>query len=177
MTGHVSFRAWRAGELDTSVHLGTVAGPAGLSFEEPVGVRSYVDPHTDDPSRRTYEWAAWLSPAVTPGHPFTTLVPSWNARTPERYPDLIVQARSEQDVVAAVHLAGVEGMAIGIRAGGLFGHHLHGVPGGERAEVLCELLAHDVGGRSGVSDGHMDPERSKYAGQELCNQVQFMLDA
>ncbi|MGZ8742657.1 MAG: C39 family peptidase [Nocardioides sp.] len=83
MTGHVSFRAWRAGELDRSVHLGTVAGPAGLSLEEPVGLRTCVDPHADEPSRRTYEWAAWLSPAVTPGHPFTTLVPSWNARTPE----------------------------------------------------------------------------------------------
>jgi hypothetical protein len=83
VTGHVSFRAWRVGELGTGVHLGTVAGPAGLSLEEPVGVRTYVDPHADEPARRTYEWAAWLSPGVTPGHPFTTLVPSWNARTPD----------------------------------------------------------------------------------------------
>ena len=42
----------------------------------------------------------------------------WNARTPERYPDLIVQAVSEDDVITAVRLAGVEEMTIGIRAGG-----------------------------------------------------------
>ena len=30
----------------------------------------------------------------------------WNARTPERFPDLIVVAESEADVVRAVRLAG-----------------------------------------------------------------------
>ncbi len=42
----------------------------------------------------------------------------WNARTPERYPDLIVQASSADDVVAAVRLAAAEGMGIGVRSGG-----------------------------------------------------------
>jgi FAD/FMN-containing dehydrogenase len=42
----------------------------------------------------------------------------WNARTPERFPDLIVQAESEQDVVAAVRTARAEGMKIGVRSGG-----------------------------------------------------------
>ncbi|MGH2725970.1 MAG: FAD-binding oxidoreductase, partial [Actinomycetota bacterium] len=42
----------------------------------------------------------------------------WNARTPERFPDLIVQAESEQDVVGAVRLARAEGMKIGVRSGG-----------------------------------------------------------
>ena len=42
----------------------------------------------------------------------------WNARTPERFPELIVQAASERDVVAAVRLAKAEGMTIGVRAGG-----------------------------------------------------------
>ena len=42
----------------------------------------------------------------------------WNARTPERFPDLIVQARSEDDVVAAVRLARSEGLTIGVRSGG-----------------------------------------------------------
>ncbi|HVO53914.1 MAG TPA: FAD-binding oxidoreductase [Solirubrobacterales bacterium] len=42
----------------------------------------------------------------------------WNARTPERYPDLIVWAESEEDVVAAVRLARSEGLRIGIRSGG-----------------------------------------------------------
>jgi FAD/FMN-containing dehydrogenase len=50
----------------------------------------------------------------------------WNARTPERYPDLIVQAEGEEDVVAAVRLARAEGMRIGVRSGGhsWAGNHL-----------------------------------------------------
>ncbi|MET0558047.1 MAG: FAD-binding oxidoreductase [Solirubrobacterales bacterium] len=42
----------------------------------------------------------------------------WNARTPERFPDLIVQAESEADVVAAVGLARAEGWKVGVRSGG-----------------------------------------------------------
>jgi FAD/FMN-containing dehydrogenase len=42
----------------------------------------------------------------------------WNARTPPRYPDLIVQAEAEADLVAAVRLARAEGMKIGVRSGG-----------------------------------------------------------
>lgn len=42
----------------------------------------------------------------------------WNARTPPRYPDLIVQAEDEGDVVVAVRLALAEGMRVGVRAGG-----------------------------------------------------------
>lgn len=83
MTGHVSFRAWRTGDFDTGTHHGTAPGPDGFELVEPAGTRSYVDPHADGQERRPYAWAAWLSPAVTPGHPFTELVPSWNARTPD----------------------------------------------------------------------------------------------
>ncbi|MEU6252573.1 FAD-binding oxidoreductase [Streptomyces sp. NPDC047043] len=42
----------------------------------------------------------------------------WNERKPDRYPDVIVRAGSEQDVVAAVQLARSEGLSIGIRSGG-----------------------------------------------------------
>jgi FAD/FMN-containing dehydrogenase len=42
----------------------------------------------------------------------------WNARTPDRYPELILQAGSEDDVVRAVRLARDRGMRIGVRAGG-----------------------------------------------------------
>lgn len=80
MTRHVSFRAWRAGELAAGLHLGTRAVAEGLRFGEPVGIRSYDDPHSASGPRR-YAWSAWLSPVVTPGHPFTSLVPSWNALT------------------------------------------------------------------------------------------------
>jgi FAD/FMN-containing dehydrogenase len=42
----------------------------------------------------------------------------WNARTPGRYPDVIVQAASEADVVIAVNAARAQGMTIGVRSGG-----------------------------------------------------------
>jgi len=42
----------------------------------------------------------------------------WNARTPERFPDRIVVAAGEADVVRAVLEAGEEDMTIGVRSGG-----------------------------------------------------------
>ncbi len=42
----------------------------------------------------------------------------WNARTPERYPDVIVVAESEADVVRAVRRAGELELKIGVRSGG-----------------------------------------------------------
>lgn len=50
----------------------------------------------------------------------------WNARTPERFPDLIVQAEGEEDLLSAIRLARAEGMKIGIRSGGhsWAGNHL-----------------------------------------------------
>lgn len=50
----------------------------------------------------------------------------WNARTPLRFPDLIVRAASEEDLVRAVRLARAEGMRVGVRSGGhsWAGNHL-----------------------------------------------------
>jgi FAD/FMN-containing dehydrogenase len=42
----------------------------------------------------------------------------WNARTPSRFPDLIVQAEGDEDVVAAVRLARQRRWKLGIRSGG-----------------------------------------------------------
>ncbi len=42
----------------------------------------------------------------------------WNARTPERYPDVIVQARDVFDVVAAVRQARHDGQRLTVRSGG-----------------------------------------------------------
>lgn len=42
----------------------------------------------------------------------------WNARKPDRHPDVIVVARDEDDVVAAVRHAAEHGLQIGIRSGG-----------------------------------------------------------
>ncbi len=42
----------------------------------------------------------------------------WNALKPERYPELIVQAASEQDVIEAVNYARENGMKVAVRGGG-----------------------------------------------------------
>jgi FAD/FMN-containing dehydrogenase len=42
----------------------------------------------------------------------------WNERKPDRYPDVIVVARTEDDVVAAVRYAAEHDLRVGIRSGG-----------------------------------------------------------
>jgi FAD/FMN-containing dehydrogenase len=51
----------------------------------------------------------------------------WNARKPDRYPDLIVIAATEQDAAAAVRYARGAGMRVALRSGGhsWCGGHLH----------------------------------------------------
>ena len=44
--------------------------------------------------------------------------PGWNEIKPERYPDLIVQVASEDDVIEAVNFARAQRMKISIRGGG-----------------------------------------------------------
>lgn len=44
--------------------------------------------------------------------------PGWNAVKPERYPDLIVQVASEDDVIAAVNFARTQQMKLAVRGGG-----------------------------------------------------------
>jgi FAD/FMN-containing dehydrogenase len=50
----------------------------------------------------------------------------WNARTPPRYPDLVVRAESEEDLVRALRLARAEEMKVAVRSGGhsWAGNHL-----------------------------------------------------
>ncbi|CAN5208291.1 peptidase C39 family protein [soil metagenome] len=82
MTRDISFRPWRAGDLSGGTHLGTGAGDRGLAMTAAVGTRRHAATHDDRPPR-SYEWSAWVSPVVQPGHQFSSLVPSWNARTPQ----------------------------------------------------------------------------------------------
>lgn len=97
MTRHVTFRAWRADELRSGTHVGTTADASGLRYDEDAGCRRYADPFgAGGPTG--YRWASWLTPTVTPGHPFTTLVPSWNARTPDGS-WLEIEARTTEDGV------------------------------------------------------------------------------
>lgn len=42
----------------------------------------------------------------------------WNARTPQRYPDVVIQAADVEDVVAAVRYAKERDLPIGVRSGG-----------------------------------------------------------
>lgn len=42
----------------------------------------------------------------------------WNGRVPDRFPEIVVQARSVEDVVAAVRHAGERGLQVGIVSGG-----------------------------------------------------------
>jgi FAD/FMN-containing dehydrogenase len=42
----------------------------------------------------------------------------WNARLPQRFPDIIVQARDAADVVAAIRYAKAHGHSVGVRSGG-----------------------------------------------------------
>jgi FAD/FMN-containing dehydrogenase len=42
----------------------------------------------------------------------------WNVRLPDRYPAVIVQARSVDDVEAAVRYAAAHGLRVGARSGG-----------------------------------------------------------
>ncbi len=57
-------------------------------------------------------------PRGTPEYEPARRATMWNARLPDRYPDLIVQARDVHDVVAAVRLAKREGLRVGVRSGG-----------------------------------------------------------
>ncbi len=53
-----------------------------------------------------------------PGYEEARRATVWNARVPDRYPDLVVQAASEADVQAAVRHAAAHGMRIGVCSGG-----------------------------------------------------------
>ena len=53
-----------------------------------------------------------------PGYEEARRATVWNARLPDRYPDLVVQAASERDVVAAVRHAAAHDLRVGVRSGG-----------------------------------------------------------
>lgn len=82
MTTHIRFEGWTDTRLDVGDHCGTAVRGDLLVLDTPGGSRAYDDPHRDGPAV-TYEEATWTSRAVDPGFPFTELVASWNARTPE----------------------------------------------------------------------------------------------
>ena len=90
----------------------------------------------------------------------------WNGRTPERFPDLIVQAESTEDVIEAVRLAAERGMRIGVKSGGhsWAGNHLR--DGGmlldvsrlDRLEVDAEAMTAVVGPGFGSIAGALEKQ-------------------
>jgi hypothetical protein len=77
----VTFRAWRGDQLGAGSANGTLVTGGSLVLDAVTGSRSYTDVKTG--ATAIYDTARWTSPVVNPGHPFTELVASWNATTPE----------------------------------------------------------------------------------------------
>ena len=79
----------------------------------------------------------------------------WNARKPDRYPDLIVLAATEQDAAAAVRYAREAGMRVALRSGGhsWCGGHLH--DGGMLLDLsrLREITVDPAAGTARVQAG------------------------
>ncbi len=94
----------------------------------------------------------------------------WNARTPERYPEVIVLAESEHDVVRAAREAGERGMQIGVRSGGHSWAGNHVRDGGMLLDLsrLCEVDLDAPAMRATVGPGcHGDELLSVLAQHDL----------
>jgi hypothetical protein len=77
----VTFRAWRGDQLGGGTQSGTAVSGASLVMASSTGSRSFTDVKTG--ATVSYDTATWRSPVVDPGHPFTELVASWNATSPD----------------------------------------------------------------------------------------------
>ena len=77
----VTFRAWRGTEPGAGTLDGTAVIDGELMFASASGTRTYTDVQTG--AIGTYDTATWTSPVIDPGHPYTELVASWNAMTPD----------------------------------------------------------------------------------------------
>jgi FAD/FMN-containing dehydrogenase len=94
----------------------------------------------------------------------------WNGRTPERYPQLIVRAAGEADVVRAVLMAGELDMRISVRSGGhsWAGNHLR--DGGMLIDLssMNRLTVHAAGMSAVVEPGCVGRElAAELAAHEL----------
>ena len=75
----------------------------------------------------------------------------WNARLPDRFPDLVVRAATVDDVVAAVRYAADRGLRVGIRSGGHSWSANHVRDGGLLLDVSrVDSTAVDVAARTAV---------------------------
>ncbi|MGZ4460485.1 MAG: C39 family peptidase [Nocardioidaceae bacterium] len=84
MNRHIAFRAWDTdATFGAGILQGALVSEGALRYDAAAGVRRYADPYAADPAPAGFEWAAWVSPPVEPGFAFTSLIPSWNAATPD----------------------------------------------------------------------------------------------
>lgn len=84
----------------------------------------------------------------------------WNGKKPDRFPEAIVVARDDADVVAAVRLAATEGWTVGVRSGG----HGWSAPAVRDGGLLLDL--------SGFNTWEIDPvARTASAGPGVRSQV------
>lgn len=90
----------------------------------------------------------------------------WHARVPERYPDLIVHAVGEADVIAAVRHAAAASLRIGVRSGGHSWSANHLRDGGMLLDV-SRLDAVEIDAASMTATA--GPGRS---GHELCEMLE-----
>jgi FAD/FMN-containing dehydrogenase len=90
-------------------------------------VRSYLEAFLDAPRRRVRERDAMQDRPNFVGATYRRGDSGYeparratcrNMRLPDRYPDMIVQASTEQDAVAAIRLANANGWPVGVRSGG-----------------------------------------------------------
>jgi hypothetical protein len=78
----IGYRTWTSdADFATRASAGTAIAGGAISFATSAGTTAYTDPFGDG-TARTYEYATWTSPVVTPGFGLTELVSSWNADTP-----------------------------------------------------------------------------------------------
>src|SRR5262249_24541712 len=91
---HVGRAAWSGSGFAAGSAHGVTVSATGIAFASSTGTVDYTDPHAATPTARTYEFASWVSPVVTPGFGLTELVASWNAATPgESWIEVVVRGR------------------------------------------------------------------------------------
>jgi hypothetical protein len=80
----LAFRTFDTGaDFTSGTHEGTAVVGGRLVIDSPAGTLFYDDPYAADRPAEEYEWATWSSPSIEPGFGIDSVIPSWNAATPD----------------------------------------------------------------------------------------------